>query len=110
MKSSANGRRNFQERRFRKRLPSPTWRSNTNRSGALMLVLDENLPDGLQQLLRRARIRFRVMVIEVGASGTQDDNLIPVLHRLARPTFFSFDRDFCRPVWANPNYCLVWLD
>ena len=75
-----------------------------------MLVLDENLPDGQQQLLRKARIRFRVIGIEVGASGTQDEKLIPLLHRLARPTFFSLDRDFCRPVWANPNYCLVWLD
>jgi hypothetical protein len=27
-----------------------------------MLVLDENLPDGQQQLLRKARIRFRVIV------------------------------------------------
>ncbi len=75
-----------------------------------MLVLDENLPDGQQQLLRKARIRFRVIGVEVGAAGTQDENLIPVLHRLARPTFFSLDRDFYRPSWANPNYCLVWLD
>ena len=75
-----------------------------------MLVLDENLPDGQQQLLRKARIRFRVIGIDVGASGTQDENLIPLLHRLARPTFFSLDRNFYRPVWANTNYCLAWLD
>ena len=44
-----------------------------------MLVLDENLPDGQQQLLRKARIRFRVIGIGVGASGIQDENLIPLL-------------------------------
>src|SRR5438093_1661538 len=75
-----------------------------------MLVLDESLPDGQQQLLRKARIRFRVVGIGVGEAGTQDENLLPLLHRLASPTFFSLDRDFYEPRWAHPNYCLVWLD
>ena len=38
-----------------------------------MLVLDENLPDGQQQLLRKAGIRFRVIGVEVGAAGTQQE-------------------------------------
>src|SRR5258708_1539375 len=75
-----------------------------------MLVLDENLPDGQQQLLRKARIRFRATAIEVAAPGPQDETLIPLLLGLAGPTLFSLDRDFYRTVWANPNYCLVWLD
>ena len=36
--------------------------------------------------------------------------IIPVLHRLANPTFFSLDRNFYRPDWAYRGYCLVWLD
>jgi hypothetical protein len=75
-----------------------------------MLVLDENLPEGQRLWLRKWKVRFRVIGIEVAASGTLDENLIPVLHRLASPTFFSLDRDFFRPAWAHSGYCLVWLD
>ena len=75
-----------------------------------MLVLDENLPEGQRLWLRKWRIRFRAVGIEVAASGTKDSNLIPVLHRLANPTFFSLDRNFYRPDWAHRGYCLVWLD
>ena len=75
-----------------------------------MLVLDENLPEGQQQLLRKWGIRFRLVGVDVASWGTDDENLIPVLHRLAHPTFFSLDRDFYRPTWAHSGYGLVWLD
>lgn len=75
-----------------------------------MLVLDENLPDGQQSWLRKWRVRFRVVGVEVAAAGAKDENLIPVLHRLPQPTFFTLDRDFYRPVLAHPGYCLVWLN
>jgi hypothetical protein len=75
-----------------------------------MLVLDENLPAGQRRLLHRWRIHFRVIGKEVGFSGAKDENLIPVLHRLSRPTFFSLDRNFYRRDWAHAGYCLVWLD
>ena len=75
-----------------------------------MLVLDENLPAGQRLLLRKWRIHFRFVGLDVAASGTEDENLIPVLHRLPRPTFFTLDRDFHRTGLRHPNYCLVWLD
>ena len=75
-----------------------------------MLVLDENLPADQQQLLRKWRIHFRFIGVDVAASGAEDENLIPLLHRLPHPTFFTLDRDFYRRDWAHPNYCLVWLD
>ncbi len=75
-----------------------------------MLVLDENLPASQQQLLRKWRIRFRVVGIEVAIAGTKDENLVPVLHRLPAPTFFSLDQDFFRPRLAHRNYAVVWLD
>ncbi len=62
-----------------------------------MLVLDENLPAGQRQLLRKWRIRFRIIGVDIAAWGTDDENLIPVFHRLPQPTFFSLDRDFYRP-------------
>jgi hypothetical protein len=67
-----------------------------------MLVLDENLPAGQRLLLRSWRIRFRAIGDEVAFSGAKDENLIPVLHRLPKPTFFSLDRDFYRRVWRIP--------
>jgi len=75
-----------------------------------MLVLDENLPAGQQQLLRKWRIRFRTVGVDLAASGTDDENLIPVLHHLPQPSFFSLDRDFYRANWAHASYGLVWLD
>ena len=75
-----------------------------------MLVLDENLPAGQRLLLRKWRIRFRVVGVDVGVWGTDDRNLLPVLHRLPQPTFFSLDQDFWRADWAHASYCLAWLD
>src|SRR6266487_6008175 len=75
-----------------------------------MFVLDENLPADQRHLRRSWRIRFRVVGGDVAASGATDENLIPVLHRLPQPTFFTLDRDFFRADWAHANYCLVWLD
>ncbi len=75
-----------------------------------MLVLDENLPAGQRQLLRDWRIRFRVIGQDVAARGATDENLLPVLQHLPRPTLFTLDRDFYRPARAHPAYGLVWLD
>jgi hypothetical protein len=59
-----------------------------------MLVLDENLPAEQRLLLRKWRIHFHAVGKEIAFSGTKDENLIPFLHRLSYPTFFSLDRDF----------------
>lgn len=75
-----------------------------------MLVLDENLPASQQHLLRKWRIGFRAVGPDVAAAGTKDENLIPVLHRLPQPTFFTLDGHFYRQDWAHSGYCLVWLD
>src|ERR1035437_9989711 len=50
-----------------------------------MLVLDENLPEGQRLWLRKWRIHFRAVGIEVAASGTKDSNLIPT-HERAWPS------------------------
>jgi hypothetical protein len=71
------------------------------------LVLDENLPAGQQLLLRKQRIRFRLVGIDVGAWAALDENLLPALHRLPRPTFFSLDSDFYRADWTHSGYALV---
>jgi hypothetical protein len=38
------------------------------------------------------------------------DEIIPLLHSLRRPTFFTRDRDFYKPELCHSRYCLVFLD
>ena len=75
-----------------------------------MLVLDENLPLDQQHWLRKWRIRFRVVGLDVGAFGAPDESLLPVMQKPRQPTFFTLDQDFYQPAWAHARYCLVWLD
>ena len=75
-----------------------------------MLVLDENVPADQRHLLRKRRVHFRVIGVDVASSGTTDENLIPALHGLPRPTFFTLDQNFYRRDWVHRGFCLVWLD
>ena len=68
-----------------------------------MLVPDENLPAGQQRLLHKWRIHYRCVGVDAAKSGAQDEELIPLLHRLPHPTFFTLDRDFYRSDWMHPN-------
>ncbi len=38
------------------------------------------------------------------------EEIIPLLHSLRRPTFFTRDQDFCHPWLRHPEYCLVFLE
>ena len=75
-----------------------------------MNLLDENVRDDQRTLLRQWRIPFRQIGKELSRSGIQDDNLLPLLHRLKRPTFFTQDEDFFKRHLCHPAYCLVWLN
>ncbi len=70
-----------------------------------MNVLDENFPDDQRELL----LKFGVSVRQIGRLGMSDNEIIPLLHRLRRATFFTQDRDFAGSFSAHPAYCLVWL-
>ena len=39
-----------------------------------------------------------------------DGEIVPILHHLRRPTFFTRDFDFFRRELRHERYCLVWLD
>jgi hypothetical protein len=45
----------------------------------------------------------------VGRSGTSDDQIIPLLHRLNRVTFITLDVDFLDPTLRHQNYCLIFV-
>ena len=59
-----------------------------------MNILDENVPESQPVLLRSWRIAFRQIGQDVGRMGMKDDEIIPLLHQLDRPTFFTLDGDF----------------
>ena len=75
-----------------------------------MNVLDENVPESQRALLHRKRIAIRQIGLDLGRMGMKDDELIPLLHQLDRPTFFTLDGDFYDRRLRHERYCLVHLD
>ena len=75
-----------------------------------MILLDENIRQDQGVQLRRWRVPVRYLVEDFAQAGIKDPDIIPLLHRLKQPTFFTHDRDFFQPGLAHPAYCLVWLD
>lgn len=74
-----------------------------------MNILDENIIESQRQLLQRWHIAVRHLGYDVGRQGIQDEEIIPFLHRLQRPTFFTRDLDFYEPSLCHRQYCLVYL-
>lgn len=75
-----------------------------------MIILDENLPNSQREHLEAWRISFRQIPFEIGREGMKDDEIIPLLHQLNEPTFFTLDDDFFHPRFRHPKHCLVHLD
>ena len=74
-----------------------------------MNILDENLPEGQRQLLRSWRIPVRQIGIELGHQGMRDEEIIPLLHQLRHPTFFTRDFGFYNRRLYHTGYCIVYL-
>lgn len=74
-----------------------------------MNVLDENIPASQRQLLEGWHIRIRQIGFNVGRRGMQDEEIIPFLQRLRRPTFFTRDEDFYDRRLCHAKYSLVYL-
>ena len=75
-----------------------------------MIVLDEQMREDQRRILADWRIPFRQIGRELAVSGIQDENIIPFLLTLKRPTFFTHDQGFFKAQLCHPGYCLVWLD
>jgi hypothetical protein len=73
-------------------------------------VLDENITRDQADLLQSWRIRFRSISRDLGAQGLADDNIIPLLLRLKKPTLLTRDGDFFDRSLAHRSYALVWFD
>lgn len=75
-----------------------------------MNILDENIPRNQRELLISWRVSIRQIGYDSGRKGIQDDEIIPLLHQMRRPTFFTRDSDFFDRRLCHQQYCLVYLD
>ncbi len=75
-----------------------------------MIILDENFPNSQCQLLKGWRISFKQIAFGIGNEGMKDDAIIPLLHQLSQPTFFTLDADFFKPRLCHAKYCLVYVN
>jgi len=72
-------------------------------------ILDENIIENQCKLLQSWRIPFRQIGFGIGRQGMKDKEIIPLLHRLRRPTFFTRDEDFYDRNLCHKEYCLIYL-
>lgn len=75
-----------------------------------MIILDENFPDSQCHILKSWRISLKQIAFEIGREGLKDDEIIPLLHQLSKPTFFTLDYDFFKRQLCHAQYCLVYLE
>lgn len=73
-------------------------------------ILDENILKDQRQALLNRHVPFRQIGYEVGRKGMKDDEIIPFLLRLRRPTLFTLDLGLYNPHLRHAKYCLVCLD
>ena len=74
-----------------------------------MIVLDENIPEDQRLLLRSWRIRVQQVGRDVGWAGIKDEQIIPLLLKLRRPTFFTRDLGFFDAKLCHARYGMVCL-
>ena len=74
-----------------------------------MIVLDENIPEDQRLLLRSWRIRAYQVGRDVGRAGIKDEQIIPLLLRLRRPTFFTRDLGFFDAKLSHARYGIASL-
>lgn len=75
-----------------------------------MIVLDENFIEDERERLRAWHIPARHIGYDIGRKGIGDEEIIPFLQTLTRPTFFSEDAHFFRKRLCHAKYCIVQLD
>ena len=74
-----------------------------------MNILDENIIENQRELLRSWRIHVRQVGHDIAHKGISDEEIISLLHRMPRPTFFTGDLGFYARPLCHANYGLVCL-
>ncbi len=63
-------------------------------------LLDENVPLDQRDLLRARGVHCRIIGQDIAQSSIGDDNILALLPRLKRPTFFTRDEHFSNAGFA----------
>lgn len=74
-----------------------------------MNLLDENILESQRQLLRSWRIPVRQIGHDLGGKGMADEEIIPFLLTLPRPTLFTRDLGFYNRSNCHARYGLICL-
>lgn len=74
-----------------------------------MNILDENILESQRQLLRSWRLPVRQIGHELGRKGMEDEEIIPYLLTLRRPTLFTRDLGLYERPLCHARYCVVAL-
>lgn len=74
-----------------------------------MNLLDENIIESQRQLLRSWRIPVRQIGYDITRKGLKDAEILPFLHQLRRPTFFTRDLGFYAREVCHRGYGIVCL-
>jgi hypothetical protein len=73
-------------------------------------VLDENITRDQAELLARWGIRARSIGRDLGAQGLADEEIVPLLLKLKKPTLLTRDSDFFDVTLAHRAYALVFFE
>jgi hypothetical protein len=76
-----------------------------------VIILDHNVTEDQINQLRRWKIHFEQIGVEVGRPEWDDEQeILRYLHRARSATFFTRDDDFFGFRLCHANYCLVFID
>jgi hypothetical protein len=75
-----------------------------------MNILDEHIPDEQRERLKGWNIPVHHIGYNLGRKGILDEAIIPLLHHLHQPTFFTLDFGFHRSDLCHARYCLVCMN
>ena len=75
-----------------------------------MNFLDEQILENQRQLLKSWRIPVRQIGYDIGRKGLKDKEIIPLLLRFRKPTFFTLDFDFFGSRLGHSKYAIVCMD
>jgi hypothetical protein len=76
-----------------------------------VIVLDEQIPNAQRLRLLDWGFHVRQISLDIGQTGMDDvGQILPLLHSLRQPTFFTLDLGFYHRRFCHDRYCLVVLD
>jgi hypothetical protein len=75
-----------------------------------MNILDEQILENQRQLLRSLRISIRQIGYDIGRKGLKDNEIIPLLLKFRKSTFFTLDFDFFESHLCHAKYAIVCMD